>query len=760
MKKSLLNVLAIAAFLFASPNILKAEDIIFETNFTYEEGWKLEGTTASSPLTVSNPEIIYNGKTFVFEARRCAINPDGKALGTCSKGFIDLGKNDKSDTSKNGIGTSATQGWFLLPKFDENVKISFYHSSSAGIDRTMVIEYSLDEGKSWMADDNTVAPVFQHPEGGESCREFVCPKEFPAGTPIRITVHSNGGAMKLIHLKIVKFVKDVVTPKLVSSVPFDEETNISPALREVKLTFDKPVKAGSENTIEVVNLAGTSSFKLPPGKLKFNQTEVTIPFPSDFHLNLNDTYLVVAEKGTIQDLAENLTDDDIVILFSTKETGSSEKDILSFKILNQIGTEVIDAAAGTVSVLANFDANLVDVVPVIVVSDLATIVNDYKNFEEGPGVYKVIAEDGSIKNWTVTITKRGKVQAELPVIYKGDADHPWRYIVADGWEKNIAGDDATLSIHTIKFTQVAITQAANWIQNWFKPGANRISFRIRYGNNTSNFKIVLRESEDGSVWEDVVTYTPSGAPDVIPTATEPDLTPMIPTVNATIGLRSYPLKATSQYVKWCYDVRTVTSFYIDDVVIENAPMDNVPPTLLASEEITYTNYSSGTKAQIYIPFSETVKVSEDLIKHNIAITLKGVTDVPLYEDNILTLRDGRLVLTNLSALIDQQEYTVEIPAGALVDLANNPYAGGEVKFKADFSGDGIPFIKKQDVALFVNNGVLNISKPVAKVEVFNQLGMIVKTAQTQEVSVSNLKGVYIIKCTMLDGSAKIAKMVF
>ncbi|MCL2649637.1 MAG: Ig-like domain-containing protein [Candidatus Azobacteroides sp.] len=771
MKKQLLNVFAIASFLFASLSMLKAQDVIFETDFTAAEGWVAEGNNASTNdvtvwpngVTVSTQKIPYEGKDFTFTAVRCGITPTGKGAGTCSVGYVDLGKNDNSDMTKTGIGKTAKGGYFLLPVFDDNVQVSFYYASSAApVNRTMVIEYSQDGGNSWMADDNTVAPQFAHPGGVSSCQEFVCPKEFPAGTPIRITVHSNGGAILLYHLKVVKFVKDVTPPELASSVPANEETEISPALREVKMTFSKPVKAGTSGMVEVTNLAGTSSFKITPGMLTFNQEEVTIPFPVDFHLNLNDTYYVIAERGTIQDLAENLTDADVVFAFQTKATGSNAKDILSFKINNQVGTEVIDAANATVSLVANFDVNLEnDLQPVIEVSDLATVINDYKNFSQGPQVYTVIAEDGSVKNWTVTITQKQKVQAKLPVVYKGDADNTWKYIVADGWEKNLANDDALVKMNNIAFYQANISQAIYGISNYFEPGANRISFRIRYGNNTSNFQISLKESEDGDTWEDVVVYTPSGAPDVIPTATDPDLTPMIPTSSATFGLRSYPLKATSQYVKWTYDIRTSTSYYIDDVVIENAPVDNVAPTLLTSEEVTYANYSA-TKAQIFIPFSETLKVSEDLIKHNVAITLKGegLSDVNLFEDNILTLRDGRLVLTNLTgALLEPFEYIVVIPNGALVDLANNPYAGGEVKFTTNVP-QGIPSVQKQAFALYVDGGILNIVEPVAKVTIYNQLGMIVKTANTQAVPVAELKGLHIIKCTMPDGSAKIAKAIF
>ncbi len=764
MKKQLLNVFAIAAFLLASLNILKAEEVIFETNFNAAEGWVTEGTTASSPLTTVNQTITYNGKQFAFTAVRCAVTPAGKALGTCSAGYIDLGKNDNSDMSKNGIGTKTTAGYFLLPVFDQDVQISFFRASASNpVNRVMAIEYSLDGGGSWMADDETIAPQFGHPVSSEVCGEFICPKRFPAGTPIRITVHSNSGALKLISLKVTKFVADNIPPALESSAPFDGETGISPSLREVKLTFSEPVKSGGDAGITVMNKAATSKFELTSDMLKFDQNTVTIPFPVDFHLNLNDEYYAIADRGSIKDMANNPTTDDVLITFFTKATGNSEKEILSFKIHNQIGTEVINSQNATINVTANYDVDLMsDLKPAITLSEYATAdLVSYKDFSTGTATYIVTAEDGSKKTWTVTITKQGLKQANLPVVYKGDADHSWKYITAEGWIKNLTSDDNTVKMNNISFTTANINNTSYWVENYFKPGANRISFRIRYGNNTSNFKIALKESADGDLWEDVVVYTPSGAPDVIPTTDAPDLTPMIPVASSTIGLRSYPLKPTSQYVKWFYEVRSSTSYYIDDVIIENTPVDNVAPSVLTTQEVTYTNYNTNSKAQIFIPFSETVKVGEDLIKHNVAIKLKGLEDVNLYEDHILTLRDGNLVLTNLDALLDQFEYTVEIPAGALVDLSNNPYAGGSIKFTTNFPGpEGILSVKKQSIVLSVEGGVLNISEPVAKVAIYNQLGVLVKTAGTKEIPVTGLKGVHIVKCTMPDGSTKIAKTIF
>lgn len=109
-------------------------------------------------------------------------------------------------------------------------------------------------------------------------------------------------------------------------------------------------------------------------------------------------YTVTAEDGT--------TTKDWTVTVTVASTQSSEKDITSFSIPNQLSDATIDATAGTVTVLMPNGTNLTSLAPTIAVSAGATInptsgtARDFTN----PVTYTVTAQDASTKDWTVTVT--------------------------------------------------------------------------------------------------------------------------------------------------------------------------------------------------------------------------------------------------------------------------------------------------------------------------------------------------------------------
>ncbi|WP_291286977.1 S8 family serine peptidase [Flavobacterium sp.] len=90
---------------------------------------------------------------------------------------------------------------------------------------------------------------------------------------------------------------------------------------------------------------------------------------------------------------------------------NSQAGILSYSVANQIGTSIIDPVLKTVKVVVNNNANLSALVPVVQVSDFATLrIGTYIQTSgvttlnyTGPVVYNVTAQNRSIENWTVTI---------------------------------------------------------------------------------------------------------------------------------------------------------------------------------------------------------------------------------------------------------------------------------------------------------------------------------------------------------------------
>jgi hypothetical protein len=103
-----------------------------------------------------------------------------------------------------------------------------------------------------------------------------------------------------------------------------------------------------------------------------------------------------------------------VILLLTCKKESSKKEILSYTLTGQIGETVI--GEGTVAVSVPNSINLSAVTPTVTISDKASIdpaSGEDVDFSQGPVTYVVTAEDGSKKNWTVTITPQPRSEAEI-----------------------------------------------------------------------------------------------------------------------------------------------------------------------------------------------------------------------------------------------------------------------------------------------------------------------------------------------------------
>ena len=762
MKTILLFKKCATLFLLLSLSILVSNGAtLFETNFNASEGWVLEGT-ASNTAGLLPRTINYNGIDFLFQCNQVAINPADVATGNCSIGSANIQKNNKADYLQ--VSTTTSNGYILLPDFNTDIQISFARSN--GTARRIAIETSTDGGVTWQVKEEDIAPLLA---GG--CEVFKSPSKFAKGTRVRITNHTTGGGLKIYWLKVEDYVSDLVVPTVISRTPDVNTIEITPSIRSISLTFSEPVKSGGDGKAYVVGNTSGTTLELTSDGLVYNINTVTIPFSSTFFLNPNETYTVLLEKGCIKDMANNPADE-ISWNFTTKVSVSSEKEILSVKIPKMVGTPVIDSAAGTINLKLAAGSDLANIQPANITfttSPLATIVNDYKDFASGPQTYQVIAEDKSIKNWVLTITLADFKIAPLPVIYKGSIENTWQNIVADGWTNLLINPDVNTKINTYSFYQVSLTQAGHFIENNFVGGANRVSFRARYGNNTSNYQFDVQESVDGTTWTNIIKYIPSNllfSTDAIPvllqpTTLIPDRTPMLPFSGSTIGLRSYSVLPASQFIRWFYSTRTSTSFYIDDIVIENAPVDNIAPVFITEQPIVSQNYSTNTKSQIVFKLSETVKVSQDMINKTpsagIHVTA-GAMDSICYESKILTLRTGEVILTDFPALVDQTVYTVTVPGNALVDLAGNAFAGTTFQFTFVLA-TGINNQVTEKIAIVRNGQNLNVVG-AKSIQIYNTLGSLLLSSNKSNISVGSLQqGVYIVRFKTENGLTGTTKIL-
>lgn len=108
----------------------------------------------------------------------------------------------------------------------------------------------------------------------------------------------------------------------------------------------------------------------------------------------------------------------------TLNAKNSEANIKTYSVSNQIGTSIIDAVSKTVKTFVDNNANLSTLVPAFQVSDLATMrIGTYLQNSgvttlnyTAPVSYNVLAQNGAINNWTVTIER-----AKPTITLLGDA---------------------------------------------------------------------------------------------------------------------------------------------------------------------------------------------------------------------------------------------------------------------------------------------------------------------------------------------------
>lgn len=173
------------------------------------------------------------------------------------------------------------------------------------------------------------------------------------------------------------------------------------------------------STVNIEVLYGTDATSLTPtitvseGASISPNTGVTQDFTNPV------VYTVTAEDGTIKDWT---------VTVSVSATQSSEKDILSFSIPNQLSAD-IDANAATVSVIMPNETALTNLTPTITVSLGASIdpASGIAGNFSNPVEYTVTAQDASTKVWTVTVTEQQVSMVTIHDIqYTTAGDSPYK----------------------------------------------------------------------------------------------------------------------------------------------------------------------------------------------------------------------------------------------------------------------------------------------------------------------------------------------
>ncbi|WP_264524140.1 S8 family serine peptidase [Flavobacterium sp. N502536] len=246
---------------------------------------------------------------------------------------------------------------------------------------------------------NSIAKI-----GGVTQVNGVTPNDF--SNPVTLTVEGvgfNTGITQTYTVKLIKGLGD--ESKLLS---YDFKTTSNPGLtKEINTNIagnnvTKTVPFGYNVTNLVADFTVSPGAELFVDGVKQMNSKVTA---SDY----SNSFLVTV-------VAENkLSQINYTVDINAKNAQTS---IISYSVANQIGKSTIDPVLKTVKVVVNNNANLSALVPVVQVSDFATLrIGTYiqnsgvtpLNYTQ-PVVYNVLAQNRAIENWTVTI------EAAKPVI--------------------------------------------------------------------------------------------------------------------------------------------------------------------------------------------------------------------------------------------------------------------------------------------------------------------------------------------------------
>jgi len=169
---------------------------------------------------------------------------------------------------------------------------------------------------------------------------------------------------------------------------------------------DNAVIDATAHTVNITVINGTIVTALTPTIKVSNFAKISPASGVATDFTNPVTYTVTAQDGTTQAWTVTVT---------VSITPSSKKDITSFAIANQIGSSVIDATAGTVTVLMPYGTTLTSLTPTITVSAGATInpaSGTPQDFSSAV-TYTVTAQNTETKAWTVTVTNQVPVSLSI-----------------------------------------------------------------------------------------------------------------------------------------------------------------------------------------------------------------------------------------------------------------------------------------------------------------------------------------------------------
>ncbi|MDQ8004394.1 MAG: DUF5018 domain-containing protein [Pedobacter sp.] len=347
--KKIKQLLLIVCLLFGLQNIAQAQ-VTFDSQGKYTYDFQLAALPSG---------LVSNG----------ALSPTKAADGVCSKGMVQI----------NG-GSSAQYLEVNLPScsvFKVNMK------STASSTRTVSVSYSTDGGGSFQ-NISTLLSV-TGPEAFDLTSQ-VAYSALKNNGPIKIRLTAISGNTQIHDL----FVEGSTTPVI--------STDVDVTAFKLLGQVGNEVISYAAGTIALNVATGTDVSNVAPSTFNLSSGATVSPLATaSQNFNSPVNYTVTAQDGTT---TKSWT-------VTTTFVQSSEKEITAFKLSNlQMGNASINSNTGQILVTMPLGESLASLVPVtFTLSNSASVnpgVSTAQNFAS-PVNYVVTAQDGTTKQWTVTV---------------------------------------------------------------------------------------------------------------------------------------------------------------------------------------------------------------------------------------------------------------------------------------------------------------------------------------------------------------------
>jgi Subtilase family/Concanavalin A-like lectin/glucanases superfamily/Domain of unknown function (DUF5011)/Secretion system C-terminal sorting domain/CUB domain len=231
-------------------------------------------------------------------------------------------------------------------------------------------------------------------------------------TPVTLTIEGVGFNTGIVETYTIEVLTGLSNESKLISYNFDPADNVQ-LTQAINTTITG--NNATSNVAYGTNVSGLkATFSVSPGAQLYIDAAQQINQKTTALDYNNDVIVTVVSE-------DKLSQSNYAISLNAKNT---EADFINYAVTNQVGTSAIDGLANKVDVLVNNNATLNALKPSFQVSTQATArIGTYLQNSgvtalnyTAPVAYNILAQNGSIKNWTVTIQR-----AKPTIVLLGDA---------------------------------------------------------------------------------------------------------------------------------------------------------------------------------------------------------------------------------------------------------------------------------------------------------------------------------------------------